>query len=386
MEKFAKALGAVGVIACALAGPGAAPARADAMLDRMLAWAPAPDEPVWSGPIVFGYSRTDLMFAAAGGGDAGNATELLAQTRFTAPSIMTILAYPPGFFTSLMHAERWPALLGFDVTAVDAILTTGEPPTMVEIYAGPPALTDRAALAAALEPRGFALKDIAGVPVWARFEDGRISIADREPADPFGGSLGQASRVAAEDGVLVRTSSSAPLAAAIAASQGGPSLAREPAVQALLKAFGDETVVQVTMFGPQAADPTALLLGPDADPAAIAEQLAKAAGEAGLPGYYLAALGDVAGADGNWRTVLAFAFPDAASADAAAPILVERARTALPADLYGTVEATRVDVAMPGFAVVRLDITAAGEGTPLRRLFQMLMRRDAAIWAVGPAL
>ena len=66
--------------------------------------------------------------------------------------------------------------------------------------------------------------------------------------------------------------------------------------------------------------------------------------------------------------------------------LGKEAKAALPADLYGTIEAAGVDPAMPGLAVVRLDITAAGDATPLRRLFQMLMRRDAAIWAVGPAL
>lgn len=381
MRDFAKALGAVGLVACAVAVSGSA--RADAMFDRMLSWAPAPEQPVWSGPILFGYSRADLMFAAAGSGDAKDATELLATTRFVAPSIMTILAYPPGFFQTILISESWPELLGFDVTEVDAILTTGTPPHMIEVYGGTDDLTDLDSLAAALEPRGFARKEIGGVPVWARFEDNHISIPDREPDDPFGGQLGQAARIAADDGILARTASSAPLAAAIAASRGGPSLAGDPAVQALVRALGDDTIVQVTMFGPQVADPRGALFGADVDPSTIAEQLANAAGEAGLPGYYLAALGDIAAPDGRWRTVLAFAFPDDASAAAAAPMLIDRAKAALPAELYDRIDAVRVDAGMPGFAVVRLDLTAPGEETPLRRLFQMLMRRDGAIWAVG---
>lgn len=365
-------------------GLPSAPARADALLDRMLTWAPAPVQPVWSGPILFGYARTDLMFAAAGGGDAATATELLAETRFMAPSLMTVLAYPQSFFSYLMQAERWPQMVGFDVTAVDAILTAGAPPDVVEIYAGTPDGLDPARIGPALEARGFARKDVAGVPVWARFQDYSISIADRDPADPFGGVLGQAARIAVSDGILARSAASAPIAAAIAGSQGGPSLGAEPAVRALTASFGDDTVVQVTMFGPQAADPAVLLLSPDLDPATLAEQL-QALSAGGLPGYYLAALAQLAQPDGSWRTVVSLAFPDAASAEAAAPLMVERARAALPPDTYARIDARVVPVDVPGFAVARLDITAAADQDPLRRLFQMLMRRDAAIWAVGTA-
>lgn len=376
--KCAGAVVALGVVLCLPLGP----ARADAMLDRMLSWAPAPAEPVWSGPILFGYSRTDLMVAAAGGGDATNAAAFFADTQIAGPSMATVLSYPQSFFTYMFGAERWPELVGVDITAVDAILTAGQPPNMVEVWAGTPEGIDPAKIGPALAARGFAQKDMSGVTVWARFEDYRISIAERDPDDPFGGVLGQAARIAVTDGLLARTSASPPLAMAIAGSQGGPSLAAEPAVRALVASFGDETVVQVTMFGPQAGDPAAILLSPDLDPAKIAEELAKLS-TGGLPGYYLAALADLEQANGSWRTVLSLAFPDDASAETAAPMMAERARAALPAELYSAIEAKVVDVGVPGYAVARLDITAAAEGRPLRRLFQMLMRRDNVIWAVG---
>ena len=45
------------------------------------------------------------------------------------------------------------------------------------------------------------------MPIWHRLDDFAVSLPDREPADPFGGNIGAAARVARLPGMLANARS-----------------------------------------------------------------------------------------------------------------------------------------------------------------------------------
>jgi hypothetical protein len=100
---------------------------------------------------------------------------------------------------------QWPALVGFDIEQVQAILTVQAPPESVMV------LRLSAGVATAVGPallaNGYARADQTYI---RGQEDLSINITDRNPADPFGAGMGMASRVTVQ-GDLVLQSRSLPL-------------------------------------------------------------------------------------------------------------------------------------------------------------------------------
>ena len=93
--------------------------------------------------------------------------------------------------------------VGFDWFAIDRALVYGEPPETSTILA---VQYDAAKVGQVLQARQFERKEVQGVTVWYRFEDGAVSLKDRNPADPFGGRLGAAARVALLPGGIIANS------------------------------------------------------------------------------------------------------------------------------------------------------------------------------------
>lgn len=111
----------------------------------------------------------------------------------------------PGMFTQyLLQYDRMREVVGFGLADMARVMSFGTPPGTVTVVAGGPGLSDMAALDAALGPRGFTLTETTGLPVWESGEDYSIDLLHRDVADPFGGYLGQASRIAVANGLLIR--------------------------------------------------------------------------------------------------------------------------------------------------------------------------------------
>ena len=122
--------------------------------------------------------------------------------------------------------------VGFEwLLHVDRSLEFGDPPAVGLLLGGD---FDDAAMGAALQGRGFSLTNVAEVPVWHRFADGTVSLAARDAADPFGGHLGLAARIAVLPEMLANARSWPLIEAIISAAQGvQSSLADDPGYRAL---------------------------------------------------------------------------------------------------------------------------------------------------------
>lgn len=117
-----------------------------------------------------------------------------------------LMAGSMGFRDLLLQPDalsRWPALTGIDPARIDWMLLAGQPPHRITAIH----LEDRAAdaVAPALLANGYAA-DPDGL-YWRGAEDFEIDPARRNIDDPFGGHLGQASRVRILDGTVVRAAS-----------------------------------------------------------------------------------------------------------------------------------------------------------------------------------
>ena len=92
----------------------------------------------------------------------------------------------------LNGGPQWPRIVGFDFTDVRSELAFGQPPGDGIVLQGD---FDPARIGAALSARDFTSTDAGPFTLWCR-SDGcdkglELDIADRDPADPFGGELGR---------------------------------------------------------------------------------------------------------------------------------------------------------------------------------------------------
>jgi hypothetical protein len=94
------------------------------------------------------------------------------------------------FSQSFLQGDKMTDVVGFNwFNNIDQVLAFGQLPQAGVVLGGD---FDAETVGSALSARGFEETGVDGVPVWHRFEDGAVSIADREMADPFGGQIGKA--------------------------------------------------------------------------------------------------------------------------------------------------------------------------------------------------
>jgi hypothetical protein len=246
------------------------------------------------------------------------------------------MATGPRFLQWIIAAgDETPQVVGFSWLAVDRAMLFGAPPTHSLILGGDPdALTDVDSIDAAFAARGYESEEIDDAILWRHAErDGlEIDVANRNPANPFGGDLGRSEPLALLPGFLLSSPSDESVRDMLAAAADpSSSLAGRPDFAAIAEALGqDELLIQALFYSPQdlgfmPGDPFAALEEEDLpDPTA---------GYGPLPPYTMAALADLHDADGNDVHIIALAYLDADRAASAAAELAERLRgLTLPTD------------------------------------------------------
>lgn len=226
-------------------------------------------------------------------------------------------------------AEEMPGAIGVGVGDVQRGLEFGAQPSWGMVLGLAPDADREAAVAGALAARDFAARDIAGVTVWHRGEDGSMDLADRALADPFGGDLGLASRLFLADGRLAG-SPVWPLAEAMAAAAAGtvPTLADDPAIATAVHAATDpgldgELLQFILLDGTDAMPVPDELLRILEDNIVDPDFGMRLRPEGPLPPYAVAALADRFAGDRD-EALVVLVYPDAVSAGQAAAVLADR--------------------------------------------------------------
>lgn len=216
--------------------------------------------------------------------------------------------------------ERLPDLLGFEWFDIDGALTYGIPPesvTIVTVDAEPDRIGDR------LRERDFETREVAGVTVWHKGEDGALDLSQRDFGDPFDANLGKSQRISLLAGQLINSSYWQPMEALVGTAAGEiPSLAHSRDYRTLAEAIEDPAtgeLLQAVFLNPaevglMPADP-AFLLRPDTPRAARLDDP--------LPFYGLAALADKQ-LGGERVGVVALLYRDLEIAESAAAVLEKR--------------------------------------------------------------
>ncbi|MGC9529914.1 MAG: hypothetical protein ACP5G2_04760 [Candidatus Bipolaricaulaceae bacterium] len=229
-----------------------------------------------------------------------------------------IAAGPQALQYLFSSAGRMAEVVGFEwLTHVDRSLEFGEPPAVGLVLEGP---FDTGAIAAALAGRGFEQRTVNGVEVWHRFDDWTVNLTARELADPFGGHLGAAARIAVLPATLLSGRGWGIVEAGIAASQGEiSSLGDDAGHRALVEvlAGADYPPIQALLF----PGPALRVHGEDWPADDLSDRLAP---------YLLAGLADRQEGDDQVH-VIGLVYPDADNARAASEVLHRRIQAfALP--------------------------------------------------------
>lgn len=182
--------------------------------------------------------------------EALNADESLERDLFWA-AYFGIRSGPSDFLSNLrVVAEGMLEVTGIDPFSIEQALTYGSPPGMVDVYAGE---FNQAQIAALHSLRGFSQNTTeGGLTLWCGNEecDGmQMNIADRNPANPFGGNLGRQQSLLVGDDVVASSASTARLeqmAAAIAGNS--PTLADNPDFAAAAEAITQEGLLLQAWF------------------------------------------------------------------------------------------------------------------------------------------
>ncbi len=163
---------------------------------------------------------------------------LLTDSIPLGPILSRIAAGPDALSYIFVSAGQMRDIVGFEwLLDVDQSLEFGDPPDLGLLLRG---TFDAGAIGEALSARGFDLADVGGVPVWHRLDDQSISLALREIADPFGGHLGAAARVALLPDTVANARTWALIDSILSSTnRDRPSLADDLAHQALAKAISD---------------------------------------------------------------------------------------------------------------------------------------------------
>ena len=314
-----------------------------------------PDTPaVWEGAPVISYLDMAAMVDAAYAGLVPDSAMGVLPADDVLRAMFRAQAGPQRYMQHLYRvADEMPALLGIGMADVHRGLDYGTPPRNGMVLGLDPAADRSAAVAAALEGRGFALREVSGMPVWHRWDDGEMRLDERNPADPFGGDLGQAARIVVTPGALAGSPQWSVTQAAAAAIAGEmPALTGNPAVRTAVSAVtgsaDDATdggrLLQLMLLNARdtmAAPPNLLDMLESGVPA---EDAAPVYGpDLALPPYLLVALADRRVGERD-QAVVALVYPDVGQAETAAGRLSKRLFTFAPAtapDAWSTLLADR---------------------------------------------
>lgn len=312
----------------------------------------------------------------------------------------------------LVFAERWPAELGLDITAIDSHLRFGQPPGDGSVLLG---RFDPEAIAAAFEQRGYTATPADGHLLLcgaAGCKNGMdMDLANIDAGLLFGAELGRSEPIAVTATDILSSADVATVRAMLEATHGtAPSLAADPSYRAVATAaHPDARLIQATLLpgGMIGLDPT--IFASFADSQEAAGELVVALDEAfeEMPPAQVIAFLDAATATEQVVTI-ALAYADEADAAATAEVLPRRLET-LPslaareplADLLAergvTSVSGRVIPASDGAsAVAAIDLraplagpdpdegTVASSSQVYRLLVQLLLQRDV-LW-LAPVL
>lgn len=304
------------------------------------------------------------------------------------PAMMRVTAGPPTYLHNLIVIhDDMPGLLGIDVGDVRRALHFGMPPPWGMILGLDPATVDDRAIRTALDGRDFQRREVAGVTVWHRLDDGQIDIRNRNPGDPFGGYLGQSARIALLGPRLAGSPFWAIAEAMVAAAGDGPSLADDPDARAIADAVADPdgSLLQLYLI-----DPADTMAVPDAFAELVAsgeaESLDSLVAESAmgpLPPYRMVGLADRFAGDRD-EALIVLTYDDAETAEAAAAILADRLDGFRPASQPDAWVRRREDLA----AVIAPSVVDPGDGGPAAAVVRVTYRAafpsDEAVGGIRP--
>lgn len=226
--------------------------------------------------------------------------------------------------------DTMPDAVGFDFFSIDRELNYGQPPQTTTQYEG---MFDLEAIRAALSEHGFVQSEEDSAELWCS-TDGcdeglRTNLAERDPANPFGGDLGRRQPILISENRLLSSASLPVVENHLEVMNGdAPSLAEAPEYRAAVEALTSEgTLIQAHFFDGE------LLLGisqfsldfmrsPSAEQIKLVLQDILKDYET-LPAYSLLVLGDVA-TDTEQIGKVALVYDDADSAKTAAELIPRR--------------------------------------------------------------
>ena len=296
----------------------ASPALAQPAKDsfaRMLQAVPAPTsaERLLTATPVLAYIRLDLLAGAPGPTVKPGTARLRAWGYAQMPALGVA-----GMLGTVPLADAWPATIGFDLDAVDAVLTVpaagGSLPTStLRVLAGAPRLHDAAHIGDALRRRGFTQEDVGRTTVFSVGEDNQISPARRTRGDPFEAGVGQAQRIAVTPAGLLVSSETGVMRRALDTLTGhARSLADLDAMRAVVAGCSGTEVMQAIVVSSTAG----LSVAVTPPPPFAQPRLPPGTGGPPLPQWDMAALAELAAPPGkpHHRVVLVLPHPEAARA------------------------------------------------------------------------
>ncbi|MFC2106270.1 hypothetical protein ACFLS5_01110 [Candidatus Bipolaricaulota bacterium] len=311
-------------------------------LHAMLSYVPAVAAMIESGWAAVRFVDYEALFESEGLTllRALGTADLLMNAVPLGPILGRIVAGPEALTYLFVSAGQMADVVGFEwLLDVDRSLEFGDPPDMGLLLGGD---FDAARIGATLESRGFSLADIQGVTVWHRFDDLSISLAERDVADPFGGYLGAAARIALLPDTIGNTRTWPLIEAIISTAQSTQtSLADDPVYRALAEAVSasDSLLIQALFFSGTALRPDGVRTQTDQEPT---EDLGL------LPQYLGAVLADHQEGDDQVH-LIALVCADDEEALTAADVLARRVEEFHPAsssddvlvDRFGATVSTR---------------------------------------------
>ncbi len=233
----------------------------------------------------------------------------------------------------MMSSEATPSLVGFDYFQIEQEMTYGTPPAQTLQLAGHFNLD---MVRAAFSSRGYTRQDKDGVEMWCPADGcesgSKLNMADRNPANPFGGELGRSQSLIIKDGMLISSPDETVMQNHIDLVAGKEqSLADLPQYRAVADAFtSDGGLLQAYFWDGELIaqmgilSPASVLFGEQATP-----ELAKKFFQDMLktykpiPAYQLLAFADIA-SDSEQIGAVALVYDTEAEAKAAADALPTR--------------------------------------------------------------
>ena len=313
------------------------------------------------------------------------------------PAVMRTAIAPLFDTLSPDLTAAWPRTVGVALTDVEAWTALAAPPERIALFSI--AAHHHPTMTATLLAAGYVTADRPFPAVWRNPDDHAVDLAARDPYHPFGGNLGQASRVAFAGDIVLHSAGWPVIDAAMA---GGPGLASRPDIAALILSLdslppGDHLLLAARL----ALDPrdyvtypqidlTALDPGRDLSEALVAADIAPA-----LPLWSAALFADLSDGATN-IAVVALAYPTRETAKSAAQDMARHWSQVPVPSLAATLAAlagAEMSVSVTGtgpFVALGTVTTPPGEragrvvNTAHDLIYELYIRRELALVAPVP--